>query len=683
MRDVQFRKKMKKIFIALCVLACICVETVAQDRHSWEQYLEEIYTDEDMDSEWWEDCYDMLCEMENNPLNINTATREQLTRFPFLTAQQVMDIHEYIYKYGAMKSPGELLMIGSIDVNTKNLLSCFIYFGDEEKEKPTLKDILKKTKNEIALFGRIPTYDRKGDKNGYLGYKYKHWIKYSLSSSDRIKAGIVCSQDGGEPFFSGKNGTGYDYKSAYLLIKDFGCLKTLAAGRYKLSFGLGLVANNGFSLGKIAMTQSLGRTGKGIRAHTSRTDMKYFQGTAATFALGKKLSLSAFVSYRKVDATLNDDGTAATLLYNGYHRTATEMEKKNNTTATVAGGDISLEIGDFRVGATTIYTHLDRQLKPASRLYNRYYAKGSDFVNASVNYAFAGYPISFAGETAVDGNGALATINTASLYLGTQLSLTLLQRFYSYRYTSLYSNSFGAGSRSQNESGIYLGVSWKPTYTLKISAFTDYAHFAWARYQVSLPSDAFDNALMVESDNDTWRIRARYRFQIAQKDMTTDDDSKRLRNIYRHKARASAEWKSDKLQLLTQIDAALCDDRNAEPSTSRGIMFTESIYWTAIDRGSHTLNLSLTAKYFNTDDYDSRLYSYERGLPYSSTLASSHYGEGIRYSLLAKYVFRKSLTLAAKVGVSNYFDRSTIGTGLQSIDGSSACDIEMFAKIVL
>lgn len=675
---------MRKIFITIYIIFCAATQLAAQNNYSWEQYLEQISNDEDLDAEWWTDCYDMLSEMEGNPININNATREQLARFPFLSEQQVMDILAYIDKHGAMRSAGELLMTGSIDENTKNLLACFVYFGDEVKTEPLLKDILKKSKNEIAIYGKIPTYDRKGDYNDYLGYKYKHWIKYSLNCSNRIQAGIVCSQDAGEPFFAGNNNMGYDYYSAYLLIKDFGCLKTLAAGRYKLAFGMGLVANNGFRLGKIAMMQSLGRTTSGIRAHTSRSDGKYLQGAAATFAIGKNIALSAFASYRKVDATLNDDGTASTLLYNGYHRSKTEMDKKNNTAANAAGGNISLTAGDFMFGATAIYTHLDRQLKPnAEQLYTRYYAKGTDFINASINYGFTGYPFSICGETAIDGNGALATVNNASLHLSSQLSLTLLQRFYSYRYTSLYSNSFSEGGRAQNESGIYLGVHWEPSRDLNISAYTDYAHFAWARYQVSLPSDAFDNMLMAEYNKGKWTLKARYRFQIAQKDMTTDDDdSKRLRNIYRHKARASAEWKSDRIQLLTQIDASICDDHDAVRSTSRGIMLTESVYWTAINRGRHTLNLSLTAKYFNSDDYNSRLYSYERNLPYSSSMASSFYGEGIRYAFMAKYDIRRFLTLAAKAGVSNYFDRSTIGTGLQLINASSACDIEVLAKLV-
>lgn len=84
-------------------------------------------------------------------------------------------------------------------------------------------------------------------------------------------------------------------------------------------------------------------------------------------------------------------------------------------------------------------------------------------------------------------------------------------------------------------------------------------------------------------------------------------------------------------------------------------------------------------KYFHTDSYDSRLYSYERAMPRTFSYPS-YFGHGIRYSLVAEYRPIPSLQFAAKVGVVDYFDRSTIGSSLQQINASSACDIELGMK---
>ena len=81
-------------------------------------------------------------------------------------------------------------------------------------------------------------------------------------------------------------------------------------------------------------------------------------------------------------------------------------------------------------------------------------------------------------------------------------------------------------------------------------------------------------------------------------------------------------------------------------------------------------------KYFNTDSYDSRLYSYERAMPHTFSYPA-YFGHGIRYSLVAVWAPIPSLQITAKAAVTDYFDRSTISSGQQQINASSACDIEM------
>lgn len=80
--------------------------------------------------------------------------------------------------------------------------------------------------------------------------------------------------------------------------------------------------------------------------------------------------------------------------------------------------------------------------------------------------------------------------------------------------------------------------------------------------------------------------------------------------------------------------------------------------------------------YFHTHDYDSRIYSYERGMRYTFSYPS-FYGHGIRYTLLATVPLARRLTLTAKAGITDYFDRDHISSGQQQIDRSSQTDIEL------
>lgn len=654
--------------------------------HEWERYLDEMSTDDDFDSEWWEENYDFLCDLEAHPIDINTATRQELEQLPFLSDQQIMGILEYIDKYGGMKSAGEMIMVKTIDFTTARLLRCFVYFGEKKtEEKETLATLLRRSKSELMAYCKMPTYEREGDKDGYQGYKCKHWIRYNMTLGQKARIGIVGSQDSGEPFFTNKNSLGYDHYSVYMLLKDIGRIETLAIGHYKLSFGMGLITNTSFGLGKISMLQNLGRQTNAIRAYSSRTEGKYFQGGAATLRLTPQWRVSAFASYRKIDATLNDDGSAATLIYSGYHRTATELSKKHNTSATSAGGNIAWRHKDMGIGATALYTHLNRCLSPnTSSLYKKYYAAGTDFLNASVNYSLRHYPWSINGETAVNKDGHIATLNTVSLTFSSTLSMMVLQRFYSYKYTSLFANSFAEGSGVQNESGVYCGLHWTPFYGTSVDFYADYAHFPYARYQVSQPSDAFDTMLSGECRKGDWIFKARYRLHFKQKDWTDDDDNTMLVDRYEHKARASIGWERGQWAATMQWDGTLISIRypegSGEDGARRGMMIGANVSWKPTFTRDSRLDICLSGKYFNTDDYTSRIYTYEKGLLYTYG-SSSYYGEGIRYALIAKWYVNRHLMIAAKAGVTDYFDRTTIGSDLQMIDASSACDIEVQARV--
>ena len=82
------------------------------------------------------------------------------------------------------------------------------------------------------------------------------------------------------------------------------------------------------------------------------------------------------------------------------------------------------------------------------------------------------------------------------------------------------------------------------------------------------------------------------------------------------------------------------------------------------------------AAYFNTDTYAARLYLYERQLP-GDFMSASFYGEGYRLSLTAQAHLGSHLRIGARAGRTHYFDRSTIGTGLQQIGASSQTDVDV------
>ena len=95
-----------------------------------------------------------------------------------------------------------------------------------------------------------------------------------------------------------------------------------------------------------------------------------------------------------------------------------------------------------------------------------------------------------------------------------------------------------------------------------------------------------------------------------------------------------------------------------------------------IDYRLHRLILSTHLAYFHTDNYDSRLYAYERNLRYAFSFPA-YFGHGFHGSLYGSYTVNRHLSLTAKLTTTHYFDRSTIGTGLQQIDSSTQTDLDL------
>lgn len=659
---------MRKL-LTILLLAVIAFNVEAQEKSGWENILQEIIANDEEETSTWESLYETLNDMEDQPLDLRTATDEEIATLPFLTARQVEDICEYRYRYGIL-SLDELIMVRSLDYNRRRLMRYFTYVSDKRKNMfPSLSRILKYGKNELTTLVKIPTYERKGDKKGYAGYPVKSWLRYNFTYGKYLKIGMTAAQDAGEPFFSGVNNMGYDFYSLYAVAKDLGKFKTIAVGRYKLSTGMGLVLNSNFTMGKFSVLSNLGRNINTIRAHSSTTEYGYFQGIAAKMELSRKLTATAFISYRPYDATLDSIGNAKTIVTSGYHRTKSEIGKKHNTDAFASGVNINYIYNRIHLGATAVFTHYDRDLRPDRKtLYKRYYARGNDFLNVSLDYGIARGKFSFNGETATNKDGAIATINSLGIYLTDVINLMLIHRFYSYKYTSLYANSFGSSSKAQNEHGVYAGMEWKPRIGLTIKAFADFSYSPWAKYLISRSSHFSDNMLSVSYHNDTWTTSFRYRFKYKQGD---NEKKTALIDNYKHTGRVSLKYSSVGLSLQTSGDVAF----SRYKEDGHGYMLSEDIAYKI-----GCFKLQGVVRYFNTNNYESRIYAYENGPLYSFSIPS-FYGEGMRYALLIHARPWDWLTVNAKVATTNYFDRATIGSSYQLIDGSSQTDIELQARI--
>ncbi|MBR3860015.1 MAG: helix-hairpin-helix domain-containing protein [Bacteroidaceae bacterium] len=684
---------MAKIIPKILVwLMMFCPLSASAQFVSWDDFLEQLLMETECEGEEgaavMENLYDDYVYLHANPININQADSTELQQLGFLTGKQIEGIHYYIYRYGALRSVGELMLIPELDYHTRQLLSYFVTFGElEEKEdaRDTWHRMLTRGKSELSTRLDIPLYRRAGyaprtlsqleasPSRYYTGNALYHNIRYNYRYDTRLSWGLSTEKDAGEPIFTATSPLP-DHLSGYIQLGDMGILQSLIVGNYRLRFGQGLILNSDFALGKNMLLQGLGRQSPSIKPHRGTSESDYYTGAAATVAW-HSWQFTAFASYRRLDATLDGVGIS-TLKSDGYHRTPLEQARRGNTRGNLFGAHIGYAAHGFHIGMTAMYQSFNRNFALPEQAYKRYAPQGHDFFNASVDYAWHHHRLSIVGETAIDKKGAIATLNTLRLKVVDGLHLTLLQRHYAHDFWALESKSFSSSSEIRNEQGIYLGVEWQPYRRIQITAYADGYHFPYLRYRVSTPSYGTDGIVNTRyTINDSHSILLRYRFRLKQRDVA---DGYRLPdggllNEWTHRLRL--QWSGTLTPPLTC--QALLEGCFVQAETlSMGVMAgAQTTYSPTL--GCHALRFSAGVTAFCAD-YTARLYGYEQGLLYAYNY-QMYYGTGLRGYLFVQYSHKKAprFTGAAKVGATRYFDRNTIGSGAAMIDANHREDIQL------
>lgn len=636
----------------------------------WEETLEELSIGEEEEKSW-ENELEELSERLQQPLNLNTVTKQELEQFPFLTDIQIENLLAYVYIHGQMQTLYELQLVEEMDKHTLELLLPFVCVQATSKTQgfPHLKTLFKQGKQEILTRLDIPFYTRQGYQKNYLGTPQYHSLRYSFRSGEYLQWGISAEKDAGEPFFALHNNKGYDLYSIYFILHDIGKFKTIALGNYRLSFGQGLVVSTDFCFGKSYSLFMVENRAGGIRKHSSTDEYNYFQGLATTIKLADWLHFSAFYSHRSMDGVV-EDGQITSIYKTGLHRTEKEATKKGAYTLQLGGGNLSYAKNRLQVGITGIYYFFNHPYEPTLRTYAKYNLHGNNFYNVGIDYKYRFHSFTFMGESAV-GKQGYAFINKLKFNILTDYQLLLIHRYYTHDYWALFARSFSENNTPQNENGWYLAAEAAPVAHWNFFASLDLCAFPWWKYRVSKPSQAIESRFQATyTPREILSMYLNYRYQQKERDLTGTSGATIL-PTYQHRVRYRLTYKPVNWQLRTTMDYTHFHSQGQE--RSEGFQLVQSCAHTLI---SFPLTLSIQGSYFHTDDYDSRVYASEKGLLYTF-YTPSFSGEGFRFSACARYDCSSWLMLLVKFGETTYQDRETIGSGNDLIHGHKKADLQM------
>ena len=679
--------KTTQLFRLISIINSLFIIPACSAQNPTESLLEDILEDLSVNNDInnsvntlnWENELEELSTRLQEPVNLNTATHEQLEQFPFLSDIQIEHLLAYIYIHGQMETIYELQLIEDMDRQTIQYLLPFVCIKAINNEpafqwKTMLKSAAKYGKNEVLTRMDIPFYKRKGYEHTYLGPAVYNSVKYSFRYSDRLYAGVVAEKDAGEPFAALHNRYGYDYYSFYLLLKNCGRLKALAVGNYRLSFGQGLVISTDYLMGKTIYASSFNNRSSGIKKHSSTDEYNYFRGIAATVALTKHWDISGFYSHRSLDGVITNEEITS-IFKTGLHRSQKEADKKHLFTLQLTGGNVSYQQNRIRLGITGIYYVFNRPYEPELTGYSKYNLHGNNFYNLGIDYAYRWHRFSFQGETAI-GKQGWASLNRFQYSPVQDIQLMLIHRFYSYNYWAMFAHSFGEGSATQNEQGYYLGLETSPFAHWKFFASFDLFSFPWKRYRINKSSRGMDGLAQATFTPRTYlSMELKYRYKQKERDWTGSKGTLTL-PIFHHQFRYRLNYSfKDVFSSRTTLDYNHfhSQDRAADIGYQVTQMISSQLPWAR-------LFADVQGSYFFTDSYDSRVYAAEKGLLYTF-YTPSFQGRGFRCSVRLRYELNKHWLFITKFGETIYLDRNEIGSGNDLIRGNKKADVQMQLRI--
>lgn len=618
-----------------------------------------------------------------SPLNINTASKQDLSRLHTLDDIQIQRLIDYRKNYGPIYSIYELNTIDGFTPDLLAKIEPFIWFGPEQEEPQRLSETIKYGRQQLLLraLGTLQKphgYNPKEDGTiPYEGDRGRYYARYRFQSGDQISAGITAEKDPGEAFFSGSNKNGFDFYSAHLSLKINDVFENVTVGDFMVRSGQGLVLWQGFSSGKSVYTLDILKTDQGIRPFTSTDENLFFRGAATTLAFGNG-TLELFYSQKHADANLafsESVGTYFTSLQtSGYHRTENEINDERSVGQSNAGAVATWQFSNLKIGATLLRQQFEYPFIRSDQLYNRFRFSGEENLNGGVDYLFSKGKYQVFGEAAMSKSKGKAFLQGIVAHMNDQVSFSALLRHFDKNYHALWANPFAEGSTANNESGLYLGTKILPVKFVILSAYSDFYRSEWINYTTAGPSNG--NDIFVQADV---VFSPQFQFYLRYKNETKDKKTKEIERYVNkpattQKTRFHIQFKpAETVTLKTRFEHSFFKQTEKE----NGFMVFQDVQLAPI---KFPIKLSARVAWFNTPSYNTRIYAYENDLLYTFSIPA-YYGKGFRMYLNLRYKLTQKMDVWMKVANTSWNDRETISSGYNEISGNQKTEVKFQLRL--
>jgi len=544
--------------------------------------------------------------LRGKPIDLNTATADELTQLPWITPLLARKIIALRDRAGRFRSLVNLSVIEGVTYELLTDISPYVtiaykdapYWIPTEGRLRASGETPVRTARNLHLYGRVTS-----------------------RPSEEVEMSYLVDRDPGES-------TVTDFQAAYVTYTRDGVLSRVNAGDLSAEFGQGLVlwAPGGFFRGYETVSQAA-RGAAGVRGYRSSVENGALRGVHVGLAQSW-LSLDALLSRSELDAYLNDDGTVRRLSDTGYHREDWELEGKDALTEDLFAVHAAVKQSDaLRFEATF-----------ASSSYEPEFSSGDTGSQSSGALYYAGDGVSVGGlgvnlslpQVDLFGEAAMMTGGSKAFLLGwvcdlRRVEMATVFRSYDRDYYNLRASSFSGGD-PWNERGIYLGLQTRLADS-KFNFYLDGVQHPGRSYGESFPKSGYEAVASVErkyANGVTTKLRGKLTKREDSVADPVDPYARKSVTSSRQTYYGDIIWDAGRpLSFRLRYGSV-----KADGGEKGSLVFAGFTY-----RTQGVVSLRGRVIYYDTSSYESRVYEYEDDLPGRVSL-DPLWGEGMRWYVL-------------------------------------------------
>ncbi|KPJ61683.1 MAG: hypothetical protein AMJ46_01035 [Latescibacteria bacterium DG_63] len=540
--------------------------------------------------------------LRGKPMDLNSVTAAELSELPWISpllAEKIVFLRE---KVGRFRSLVELSVIPGVDYE-------FLQAVD-----PYLAVTTKGVPFWIPLEGRVRFV---GTSDARAMRDVRFYARITSRPSEQTELCYLADKDEGESSLG-------DFQAGYLTVERESFLSSVSIGDLSAEFAQGLVlwAPGGFFRGYETVSQT-DRSGSGVRGYRSSIENGALRGAHVRFS-GQGLSVDAVFSRNRLDAYLNDDGTARKLAESGLHREEWELTGKD-----------ALAEEMFALHVTGKYF---RTLSFEGTFYTAGYEPALSGGESSNSYYFTGDRASVAGlggrwslgEANMFGEAAVMNGGSKAFLLGwvcdvRDIEVASVFRSYDSDFYNVRASSFSGGT-PWNERGVYVGVQGR-LGSYRLRAYVDGVQHPGPTSRESFPTSSYETVGSIEQRFGSG-ITMRVRGKLSRRDISETDPSDPYARISSESSRETihtdVSWAPAR-RFKTQVRYSTV---RADEEEKGSLVFVGFDY-----RPESLLNFKGRVIYFDTSSYESRVYEYEGDLPGRVSLTPL-WDEGVRWYVM-------------------------------------------------